>query len=98
MGVNTVADGERPRPAQQKGGTVQGEKSWLLPATLSSFVVYSLHYRTESPHQRCRQNIRNSALVTDIFNFSSCEIMLLFLCFEMVGGGGKKNPKCYLHE
>lgn len=55
VGVNTVADGEQPRPAQQKGYSAGGEKNlWLILSslsTLSSFVVCRLHYGAQSPQQ-----------------------------------------------
>lgn len=99
MGVNTVADGERLRPAQQKGYST-GEKSWLLLATLSSFVVYSLHYRAQS--STSRDNIvvkisKNSALVTDIFSLLQQWNFVVISLFWNDWWEGK-TPKCYLHE
>lgn len=59
MGVNTVADGEQPRPAQQKGYSTGG-KSWLLLsslATLSSFVVCIRHCRRYDIVVKIRKNV-----------------------------------------
>ena len=53
MGVNTVADGERPMPAQLKGYSTGG-KAWLPPVALSSFVIYCLHFRAERRHQEIK--------------------------------------------
>lgn len=61
MGVNTVADGERPRPSQQKGVQCRG-KSWLLLAALSSSVPRSLHYRACSPHPEIKLLLKTKKL------------------------------------
>lgn len=48
MGVNTVADGEQPRPAQQKGYSIGGKNLGQLAfhsPQWASFVVSRLHYR-----------------------------------------------------
>ncbi len=82
MGVNTVADGEA---CSAKGVQYRG-KCWLRLATLSSSVVYGLHYRAESPHQEI-------TLLSKAVN----DVILLFVCFEIMGGR-EKAPKFCLHE
>lgn len=80
MGVNTVADGEA---CAAKGVQYRG-KCWLRLATLSSSVVYSLHYRAESPH-------REITLLSKAVN----DVILLFVCFEIMGGREKPpNAVC----
>lgn len=71
MDVNTAAaDGERPRPAQQKGYSTGGI-SWLLFSPRWAALLWraSLHYRAESP----REEITLSDAVKLCFYFSALE-------------------------
>lgn len=83
MGVNTVADGEA---CAAKGVQYRG-KCWLRLATLSSSVVYGLHYRArESLHQEITLMSKSS------------EWCYFVICLFWNNGWEGKTPKCCLHE
>lgn len=82
MGVNTVADGEQPRPEQQRG-----TEQWNVLA--ASLCV--LRSPLPSREKASRDNIVFK--ISKLSHFPSCSIEI-----SHKKNGEKKSPKFHLHE